>query len=414
MPRHPHDAPAVAVAGIAAAVLALRLGGGCSNARGFGASDETALARVEAELRAALRRSAATLAAIAAARPPRAIVDSRRRRATRRPRAAVRAARRRRCRRTPRPDRHHRLRPRRPPLAWAGRVSDLPRERVDGPAALFVAPARSGRGSSRRAGRRSEPRPRRPDWRRSSSSSCSAPIARAPAAGRHVRRCHLARAGRRVRAGDRRRSQQRSAVRVRHPVARTAAARRSRGRAGRSRCRARALAAGHARWRAGRARVTLLVCAGTAARRCAGARAPRRARRGHRGPRRRAAGVARACSGSRRSPGRRTTRPTPLELLLTALLLAARRLAGARLDRAPPRRRGRGSACIRPTLVALVAGATQRPARLAAIARLGVRAVPAASSRRRPLDLLALLAAPARARRALAIGVRRSCCCTRR
>ena len=30
------------------------------------------------------------------------------------------------------------------PVAWAGRVSDIPRERIDGPATLFVRPGLSG------------------------------------------------------------------------------------------------------------------------------------------------------------------------------------------------------------------------------------------------------------------------------
>jgi hypothetical protein len=126
------------------AALAVGLAGWGATRYRFGNSDQAALTRVEAELRQQLAASAETLGAITA----RAVAD----------RATIRAAAR---------DPAARLRlfdaveaaiaAERPgrlgltiydadaaPLAWAGRVSDLPRSRVEGPAALFVAQSALG------------------------------------------------------------------------------------------------------------------------------------------------------------------------------------------------------------------------------------------------------------------------------
>ncbi|HMJ83284.1 MAG TPA: hypothetical protein VK504_08970, partial [Vicinamibacterales bacterium] len=126
------------------AALAVGLAGWGATRYRFGISDQAALTRVEAELRQQLAASAETLAATTA----RAVADRDTIRAAARDQAARRrlfdeveaavavegpgrlgltiydadAA----------------------PLAWAGRVSDLPRSRVEGPAALFVAQSALG------------------------------------------------------------------------------------------------------------------------------------------------------------------------------------------------------------------------------------------------------------------------------
>jgi signal transduction histidine kinase len=126
------------------AALAVGLAGWGMTRYRFGTSDQAALARVEGELRQQLAASADALGTMAA----RAAAD----------RDTIRAAAR---------DQNARERlfdavgaavdsetPRRTgltiydadaaPLAWAGRVSDLPRSRIDGPAALFVAQSALG------------------------------------------------------------------------------------------------------------------------------------------------------------------------------------------------------------------------------------------------------------------------------
>ena len=132
----------VARAGLVAALLVALVGWAVERYR-FGATDQETLARVERELRERFEASANTLGTIAA----RAASERDAVRAAPRDQAAVKrlfdaadAA----------------LRDEPPgrtgitiydsgaaPLAWAGRVSDLPRARVDGPSALFVACARS-------------------------------------------------------------------------------------------------------------------------------------------------------------------------------------------------------------------------------------------------------------------------------
>ncbi len=129
--------------GVVAALVVGLTGWGLERSR-FGASDEEALGRVEADLRHRIDAGAATLGAIAA----RVTAQSEAIRRTPRDQAAVKrlfdlvgaalsgddaertgitiydadAA----------------------PLAWLGRVSDVPKERVEGPATLLVAPGALG------------------------------------------------------------------------------------------------------------------------------------------------------------------------------------------------------------------------------------------------------------------------------
>ena len=128
----------VALAGVAAALITAA-GGVLLERRRFGADDREALARIEGELVQQFNRSGATLAAIAATVAERGVLirdagaDEA---AARQLFEAVESA---------APDGT-------PatgisvynaggePLAWTGRVSDLPPERTQGPAALFVAP----------------------------------------------------------------------------------------------------------------------------------------------------------------------------------------------------------------------------------------------------------------------------------
>jgi signal transduction histidine kinase len=128
-----------AAAALASAVLAGAIGAALVGSR-FGDDDRASLARIEAELRGRFDQSAATLGAVAAR-----IVD---RGDLVRAAAADEAARK---------SLFDALRDAIPaasaattgltaygasgvPIAWAGRASDLPKERVQGPAALFVAP----------------------------------------------------------------------------------------------------------------------------------------------------------------------------------------------------------------------------------------------------------------------------------
>jgi signal transduction histidine kinase len=129
----------IAASGIAVAVLVLAGGWMLERSR-FGADDGESLARIEAEIRQRFDAAAGTLGAIAErAAQSRTLIPeaSRDRRAVGELFDAVTAA---------LPDERIRqtgitiYAPGGVPLAWAGRVSDLPRERVEGPAALFVAP----------------------------------------------------------------------------------------------------------------------------------------------------------------------------------------------------------------------------------------------------------------------------------
>jgi hypothetical protein len=133
----------VARAGLVAALLVALAGWAVERTR-FGASDQDTVLRVERELRQRFEASADTLGAIAA----QAAAERGSIRAAPRDRAAVKrlfdaadAA----------------LKDEPPgrtgitlydagaaPLAWAGRVSDLPRARIDGPSALFVAASALG------------------------------------------------------------------------------------------------------------------------------------------------------------------------------------------------------------------------------------------------------------------------------
>jgi signal transduction histidine kinase len=130
----------LAVSGIGAAVLAWALGPTLEGSR-FGATEREALARIEAEIRQRFDEAADTLGGIAErAAQSRALIPeaSRDRRAVSELFDALTRA-------LP----EERIRstgitmygfPGRDPLAWSGRVSDLPPERIEGPAALFVAP----------------------------------------------------------------------------------------------------------------------------------------------------------------------------------------------------------------------------------------------------------------------------------
>ena len=126
-------------AGVAAAIVAGVAGFALERAR-FGASDAAALARVEAELRGRFDASAAMLGSIATRVASDSTVDT----TAMRDQAGVRrlfdlaGA-------TLRVDDAGRTGltiydPAGSPLAWAGRVSDLPAERVQGSTALLIAP----------------------------------------------------------------------------------------------------------------------------------------------------------------------------------------------------------------------------------------------------------------------------------
>ncbi|HEV8345736.1 MAG TPA: HAMP domain-containing sensor histidine kinase [Vicinamibacterales bacterium] len=133
----------VARTGFAAALLVALVGWAFERQR-FGSSDRTALARVESELRQRFDAAADTLGTLAArVAANRAVLGE-----TSRDAAAVKrlfedctAA-------IPRQDAGRTgitiYDATAAPLAWAGRVSDLPRARIDGPATLFVAPGALG------------------------------------------------------------------------------------------------------------------------------------------------------------------------------------------------------------------------------------------------------------------------------
>src|SRR5206468_4951078 len=130
-------------AGLAAALL-VALGGWASERQRFGSSDQAALARVEDELRQRFDASAATLGNLAAgvAANRRALRDA--------PRDAAEIKRLfEDCAAAIPRDEAGRTGitiydAAAAPLAWAGRVSDLPRARIDGPSSLFVAPGALG------------------------------------------------------------------------------------------------------------------------------------------------------------------------------------------------------------------------------------------------------------------------------
>jgi signal transduction histidine kinase len=126
-------------AGLAAAAVIAAGGSALGRAR-YGASDQDAVARIEMELRQRFAASAATLGRIASQLGAERIsVDSAPRRlaSTRSLFEAVDAA-------LPSNEGGRTgitiYDSARTPVAWAGRTSDVPRERLDGPAALFVAP----------------------------------------------------------------------------------------------------------------------------------------------------------------------------------------------------------------------------------------------------------------------------------
>ncbi|OLC48580.1 MAG: hypothetical protein AUH43_09205 [Acidobacteria bacterium 13_1_40CM_65_14] len=133
----------VARAGLVAALL-VALVGWASERQRFGSSDQAALARVERELRQRFDASADTLGSLAAR------VASNREAFGAAPRDAAEVKRLfDACAAAIPSDQAGRTGisiydPTAAPLAWAGRVSDLPRARIDGPAALFVAPGALG------------------------------------------------------------------------------------------------------------------------------------------------------------------------------------------------------------------------------------------------------------------------------
>jgi signal transduction histidine kinase len=127
-------------AGVAAAALAWGAGRALERSR-FGGSDQEAAARIEAELRERFDRAAETLSAIArrvAASGP--IIPDR----SRDPAAVSRLFETLAANLPSEPTRTTGItiytHPGGAALAWSGRVSDLPRERIEGPTALFVAP----------------------------------------------------------------------------------------------------------------------------------------------------------------------------------------------------------------------------------------------------------------------------------
>jgi signal transduction histidine kinase len=130
-------------AGLIAAIVVLIAGRALERVR-FGASDEAAQSLVEAEVRQRFDASAEALGALASRIAPRTdtiTAAARDPAETKRLFEAADAA---------LPDQEagrtgitiYNLAA--APLAWAGRVSELPRERIDGPAALFVAPGALG------------------------------------------------------------------------------------------------------------------------------------------------------------------------------------------------------------------------------------------------------------------------------
>jgi len=132
-------------AGLAAALAVGLTGWGLGRAR-FGPSDQSALARVEAELRHRFDRSAATLgttAARVAADHETARIGPRDQADLKRLFDVVAAA---------MPDDKDEAGrtgltvydPLGTPVAWAGRVSDLPKERIQGPSTLVIAPSALG------------------------------------------------------------------------------------------------------------------------------------------------------------------------------------------------------------------------------------------------------------------------------
>jgi signal transduction histidine kinase len=130
-------------AGLAAAIVVAVAGWGFERAR-FGASDADALRRIESELRQRLDTAADALDRIAAqlTQEREAIANAPRDPAAARQlfAAADRAL-------APQETSRSGLTiydAGRAPLAWAGRVSELPRERLDGPASLFVAESALG------------------------------------------------------------------------------------------------------------------------------------------------------------------------------------------------------------------------------------------------------------------------------
>jgi signal transduction histidine kinase len=130
-------------AGVLAAVAAALLGFLFERAR-YGSSDQAALARVQNEVRARLEGTAESLAAIAA----RLTVPAEMLQSAARDPDAVRVLFER-VSSALRDEEPGRVGATiygldRSPVAWAGRVFDLPRERLDGPAALFVAPGAIG------------------------------------------------------------------------------------------------------------------------------------------------------------------------------------------------------------------------------------------------------------------------------
>jgi len=133
----------VSGAGLAAALLVAAVGW-VSERQRFGSSDQAALARVEDELRQRFDASAATLGDLAAR------VGTNRRALLEMPRDAAATKRLfEDCAAAIPQDEAGRTGitiydATAAPLAWAGRVSDLPRARIDGPASLFVAPGALG------------------------------------------------------------------------------------------------------------------------------------------------------------------------------------------------------------------------------------------------------------------------------
>ena len=133
----------VARTGFAAALL-VALVGWASERQRFGPSDRAALARVESELRQRFDAAAETLGTLAArVAANRAVLGEASRDA-----AAVKRLFEDCAAAIPREDAGRTgitiYDASAAPLAWAGRVSDLPRARIDGPATLFVAPGALG------------------------------------------------------------------------------------------------------------------------------------------------------------------------------------------------------------------------------------------------------------------------------
>ena len=129
--------------GIAAALVAGAAGYALERSR-FGASDGDALARIQAELRQTFDASAGRVAAIA----DRVAADPAAATAGMRDQAAIRQLFDLAASTLPREDEGPTgitiFDPAGAPLAWAGRVSDLPAERVQGAAALLIAPGALG------------------------------------------------------------------------------------------------------------------------------------------------------------------------------------------------------------------------------------------------------------------------------